>query len=211
MGRPREFDTAVALDVALDAFWSQGFEATSIEQLCRGMDLAPASVYAAFGNKRALFVEAIRRYMDVVSTQAIDLIGSAPSGLGGIRSYFAHLVDAMVDGKRRWGCLVTNSMVEFASRDAELSGIFQTHLARLEAAFAAALARARDAGEVGGDANDRAAAYLVTVVQGLNVLARTRPRREVLEGIAAMAIAGLAAPGPATKAGRAAIARKPGG
>ncbi|QUQ72312.1 TetR/AcrR family transcriptional regulator [Kutzneria sp. CA-103260] len=188
MGRTRGFDTDRALDAALRTFWEHGYEASSIQDLCRAMDVQPGSVYAAFGTKRELFGAALRRYVQTVSSEAIGRITAAPTGLLGLRDYFSHLVDAMVDGDRRWGCLITNSLVEFAGRDAELAGLMQLHLANLRAAFAAALSRAEAAAEIRpGSSPD----LLVAVVQGMNVLAKNQPGRPVLQSIADAALAGL--------------------
>ena len=194
MGRIRGFDVEEALDVALELFWQQGYDGTPIQALCRAMDLQPGSVYAAFGSKRDLFVSAVRRYIETVSAEAVDRINGASSGLQGLREYFAHLVDAMVDGKRVWGCLITNSLVEFAARDPELAGMFQVHLARLQTNFAAALARARTDGELRPGAGPESASMLVAVVQGMNVMAKSRPGRRALQDVADAALAGLAAP-----------------
>jgi TetR/AcrR family transcriptional regulator, transcriptional repressor for nem operon len=194
MGRVRKFDVEEALDVALEMFWQQGFDGTPIQALCQAMDLQPGSVYAAFGSKRDLFVAAVRRYIETVSAEAVDRINGAPSGLQGLREYFAHLVDAMVDGKRQWGCLITNSLVEFAARDPELAGMFQLHLARLQTSFAAALARARADGELRPGAGPESASMLVAVVQGMNVMAKSRPGRRALQDVADATLAGLVAP-----------------
>lgn len=194
MGRSREFDTDAALDGALRTFWQQGYESTPMQDLCSAMALNPGSIYAAFGSKRGLFVEALKRYAETVSAEAMRRINGAPSGLDGIRSYFAHLIDAMVDGDRKFGCLITNSLVEFARNDSELAGMFDLHLARLETTFAAALARARTDGEIRSDAGRDVARFLVTLVQGMNVLAKTKPDRRTLEGIVDTALAGLAPP-----------------
>ena len=193
VGRSRRFDVEEALDVALEMFWQQGYDGTPVQALCRAMDLQPGSVYAAFGSKRDLFVAAVRRYIETVSAEAVDRVNGAPSGLQGLREYFAYLVDAMVDGKRVWGCLVTNSLVEFAARDPELAGMFQLHLARLQTSFAAALARARADGELRPGAGPEAAGMLVAVVQGMNVMAKSRPGRQVLQNVVDAAVAGLAA------------------
>jgi TetR/AcrR family transcriptional repressor of nem operon len=193
MGRLRRFDVEEALDVALEMFWQQGFDGTPIQALCRAMDLQPGSVYAAFGSKRDLFVAAVRRYIETVSAEAVDLINGAPSGLQGLHEYFAHLVEAMVDGKRRWGCLITNSLVEFSARDPELAGMFQLHLAHLQTSFAAALARARADGELRPGAGPESASMLVAVVQGMNVMAKSRPGRRTLQGVVDAALAGLVA------------------
>jgi TetR/AcrR family transcriptional repressor of nem operon len=191
MGRVRKFDVEEALGVALEMFWEQGFDGTPIHALCQAMDLQPGSVYAAFGNKRDLFVAAVRRYIETVSAEAVELINGAPSGLRGLREYFAHLVNAMVDGKRRWGCLITNSLVEFAARDPELAGMFELHLANLQNNFAAALARARADGELRPGAGPESAGMLVALVQGMNVMAKARPGRRTLQGVVDAALAGL--------------------
>jgi TetR/AcrR family transcriptional regulator, transcriptional repressor for nem operon len=193
MGRTREFDEESVLDSALDLFWRRGYEASSMSDLCEAMGLRAGSVYSAFGDKRGLFVRCLRRYAETVSAQALQCIHTGSSGLQGIRTYFANLVDAMVDGRRRWGCLLTNSVVEFAASDPELATIFEVHFSRLETAFAAALARAQAAGELRSGAGPHDAALLVAVVQGMNVLAKTHPGRPTLQRIASEAITGLTA------------------
>jgi TetR/AcrR family transcriptional regulator, transcriptional repressor for nem operon len=194
VGRTRGFDVGEALDAALETFWRRGFDATSVQVLCRAMDIRPGSVYAAFGSKRDLFVAALRSYAETVSAEAIERINTAPSGMQGLRDYFDHLVDAMVDGRRRWGCLITNSLVELAGRDPELTAMFEQHLANLRTSFAGALTRARAGGELRPGAGPESAHLLVAVVQGMNVLARSKPGRPALRAIADSALAGLAAP-----------------
>jgi TetR/AcrR family transcriptional repressor of nem operon len=193
MGRARTFDVEDVLDVALDMFWQRGYDGTPIQALCAAVNLQPGSVYAAFGSKRDLFVAVLRRYAETVSGEAVDLVNGAPSGLQGLRAYFAHLVDGMVDGKRRWGCLITNSTVELAQHDPGLAGMFQLHLARLETSFAGALARARADGELRPGVGPECAGMLVAVVQGMNVMARTRPGRRALEAVVDATLAGLVA------------------
>lgn len=193
MGRTRGFDIEQALDVALETFWQRGFDATSTQVLCRAMGVQPGSVYVAFGSKRDLFVAALHRYIESVSAEAVGRINGAPTGMQGIRDYFTHLVDSMVDGKRRWGCLITNSLVEFAERDSELTRVLQLHLANLQASFAAALARACADGELRPGAGPHSAGLLVAVVQGMNVMAKSRAARPALQAVADTALAGLVA------------------
>src|SRR5882757_5363678 len=63
MGRPREFDTDQALDKALNVFWRNGYEGTSIADLTEAMGINPPSLYSAFGNKEKLFRKALDRYV----------------------------------------------------------------------------------------------------------------------------------------------------
>jgi TetR/AcrR family transcriptional repressor of nem operon len=193
MGRVRSFDVDDALDAALEVFWRQGFDGTPIHALCEAMDLQPGSVYAAFGSKRDLFVAAVRRYLETVSAEAVARVNGGSSGLQGLRDYFAHLVDGMVDGRRRWGCLITNSLVEFAARDPELAGMFRVHLAQQQTNFAAALARAQADGELRPGAGPGSAGMLVALVQGMNVMAKSLPGRRALEAIVETTLAGIAA------------------
>lgn len=191
MGRPRTFDADVALDAALAAFWEHGFESTSVQDLCRAMQVQPGSVYSAFGNKRDLFTAALRRYTQTVSAEAVRRITAAPTGLAGLQNYFDHLVDAMVDGNRRWGCLITNSLVEFAARDPELAGMITLHIANLRAAFESALTRAAAEGELRPGAGPESAAMLVAVVQGMNVIAKSKPGRAAFDEIVEATLGGL--------------------
>jgi len=191
MGRHKQFDPEAVLDLAVDAFWERGFEATSIQELCVRLELNPGSLYGTYGDKRALFAAIFDRYLESVSRHAVERIAKSPSGIEGIREYFAFLVDAIVDGKRRWGCLVTNSLIELSTRDPQILTKVELHFARLETAFASALARSRAAGELPKEVGPERAPYLVCFVQGLNVLARTKPTRAGLKSIVQVALEGF--------------------
>ena len=199
MGRAKQFDPEKVLDVAVDAFWEHGFDGTGVQDLCRVMELNPGSLYGAWGDKRALFLAALDRYVDTVSIEATDRMGRNPSGVEAIRDYFTHLIDAIVDGKRRWGCLITNSAVELARREPTIAAKIALHFARLETAFAGALARARDAGELVPGVGLEAAPFLVCVVQGINVLAKTTPTRRSLQRIVETALAGVVTDAPTAR------------
>ena len=76
-GRPREFDLDQALEAAIEVFWRRGFEGTSLSDLTTAMELSRPSVYAAFGNKEALFRKALARYAET-RTAAMDAALRAP-------------------------------------------------------------------------------------------------------------------------------------
>ena len=191
MPRTREFDTNAAVDRAVDTFWQNGYDGTGMQDLSAAMDLHSGSIYAAFGDKRGLFLAAMDRYIDTVSRDAIERISGAPSGLAGIRAYFDYLIEAIVDGKRRWGCLITNAVTELAQRDPEIASKIAVHLGRVDTAFQAALARARSEGSLAKGVGPEKSSYLLCVLQGLNVLAKTQPPRRVLREIVDTALAGL--------------------
>jgi TetR/AcrR family transcriptional regulator, transcriptional repressor for nem operon len=191
MPRAKQFDPDAALDAAVDLFWQAGFEATSIQDLCRKLKLNPGSLYGTFGDKRTLFVAVFDRYVERVSGEAIERITGEPSGLEGIRAYFDFLISAIVDGKRRWGCLITNSLIQLGASQPEIEAKIALHFVRLETAFASALAHARSRGELKYGIGPEAASYLVCLVQGLNVIARTKPTRAQLAAIVNTALSSL--------------------
>jgi len=194
MGQAKRFDPAERLDRAMEAFWQNGFDASAMPALCKAMGLFPGSLYATYGDKRQLFLQAVERYTATVSADAMEMLGEG--GMTAVRRYFAALIDGILDGRRRWGCLVTNTIVELAPREPEIAAMAERQLARLEASFAAAIERARAAGEIRPDADAGHAAFLVCTIQGLNVLAKTKPSRERLETIVSTALATLENPSP---------------
>ena len=187
MGRPRSFDRERVLDRVVDVFWRRGYERTGIADVCTATDLNPGSLYAAFGDKQALFLTALERYVATISSAATARIDASRTGEDGIRSYFAFLVDAMVEGRRRSGCHMTNTLVERHAADNRIPPIVARHIAALEASFARALVR----DGCGADVAAQRAAALTCFVQGLNVLAKTRPGRTKLEALVATTLTSL--------------------
>lgn len=191
MGQTKQFDPDERLDRAVKAFWKNGFDGSGMQVLCKAMGLFPGSIYGTYGDKRELFIQAIDRYMATVSVEAVAVLSDDASGLQALRAYFVQLIDGILDSNRRWGCLITNTIVELAQRDPAIRVKIDVHLARLETAFSQAIERARRAGEIPQETPLESAAFLVCVVQGLNVLAKTKPSRARLEAIVTTALAGL--------------------
>lgn len=185
MGRIRQFDENEILEIALDVFWRRGYTNAGMQELCSAMGLNPGSLYAVYGSKRDLFLAAIRDYLHKSVTLGMVRITSGESGIAGIESYFDYMIEGILSGKRSRGCFGTNSFIEIGERDDELKDMVAAHFKTLEGKFREALARD------GHEAPDAAAAYLVCVAQGMNVLARTAPDRAALEAIVATALDSL--------------------
>jgi len=151
-GRPRAFDEAAALRAALTVFWEQGYEATSVDDLTRAMGLSRSSFYACFGSKHGAMLAALRHYADD-SLARLDAVATAEhSPCTAVRAMMRAMVHTR-DG--HCGCLMVNCIGELAARDAEIAGVIEQHLARVEALLASTIARAAP-----GDAADRARALL---------------------------------------------------
>ena len=94
MARPREFDPDAVLERAMTVFWSNGYEATSLNDLCEATQLNRSSLYATFGDKHALFLETIDRYGD----RAVARVTAALSRPVPIREAMAAFLEDMIDG-----------------------------------------------------------------------------------------------------------------
>ncbi len=174
-GRPREFDRGKALKQAMDLFWSQGYEATGVAELCDHMGVGRQSLYNTFGDKQALFVEALEHYRDVQIAPMIEVLSAPGSGLANVHQ----VLDMWQDGagkQAKAGCLMANSIAEFGIREPKLSRRLRAMLCGVEDAFRAALERARDDGELPDAAEPRKLARLfATLAQGLATVGRLDP------------------------------------
>jgi TetR/AcrR family transcriptional regulator, transcriptional repressor for nem operon len=195
MARPREFEHEAVLDRAMRIFWSRGYEATSVQDLVDHMGIQRGSLYATFGDKRALFLAAIDRYDRVVTAKLLAALDEPASGMEAIRRFFRLKIEWAVAANRPRGCLVTNSATELASRDRKTANQVGAVLTKIEAAFQRAVIRAQKAGEIDPGRDPRALArFLTSSAQGLSVMAKTFPERTTLEDIVAVILTALKRP-----------------
>ncbi|ANN76827.1 TetR/AcrR family transcriptional regulator [Bordetella flabilis] len=209
MGRPREFDEAEVLDAAVDCFWSQGYEATSIRDLANRMGLTGASLYNAFGDKRGLYRRALDHYIDGSFADRVRRLEGQLPPRQAIGAFFAEIIQRSLDDKQRKGCMLVNSALELAPHDAEFREIVTGVLAQIEGFFhRCVVAGQRDGTITTSQPAADMARLLLGVHIGLRVLARTRPERPLLEGMIRPALALLDTQG-AGKATSRRASRKP--
>ena len=185
MARPREFDSEVVLERAMQAFWAKGYRATSLDQLCEATGLSRSSLYAAFGGKRALLHRSLDRYEE----QGAARIAAALARPGPVRDAIAgfvnDLIDRIVEGPGRRGCFIGNCAAELARNDRVTATRIRRSLARVEGLFRDALTRAKARGELPRTADvGSLARFLVSGIQGLRLVGKANPDRATLRGIA---------------------------
>src|ERR1700685_365377 len=86
IGRPREFDREAALAAAMLLFWRKGFAATSMNDLCDAMGVRSPSLYAAFGSKEALYLEAIEHYVQIIGPPVWDKLLEATTARASVEN-----------------------------------------------------------------------------------------------------------------------------
>ena len=174
-GRPRQFDRDQVLDKAIVLFWQQGFEATGIAQLSDTLGIGRQSLYGTFGDKRGLYVAAVKRYSD----ENIGLLRQQLAAPGRALEHLHAILDgwaARAGEKGYCGCFLANSCSELGTRDPEVAVLLQRNLARMADALQAGIERAQAEGDIDKETNAQALARaLVNTAQGLSTASKVDP------------------------------------
>ncbi len=153
MARPREFDIDDALENAMQAFWSYGYEATSMSDLMEAMDLQKGSIYKAFGDKHSLFIAALEHYLNTVHEFDRKILEKGESPKKAIHTWLnTDLKNACSQSLKR-GCLMVNALNERAYRDEKVANLITLHTARLSKMLTKTIKRGQELKEFRSDIN----------------------------------------------------------
>ena len=187
MARPKEFDQEKALRKAIRLFAQQGFAATSTDDLIRVMDIGRQSMYDTFGDKRALFLKALKMYVarSVHSIRVeLERPGSALSAIQNALVTFAERKDL----SSAEGCMGLNAITEFGRRDADVTRILQDAARVLRQALLHVLRRAKSQREISPDAGlDSMADFFESTLAGIRIAAKAGKSRPALRNMAVFA------------------------
>ena len=182
-GRPREFDPDVALAAALRVFWQQGYEGASLAMLTDAMGIAKPSLYSCFGNKEALFKQALELY----EREKLAYIGAAieaPTARGVAERLLRGAVDTHANAQDPQGCMGVMSMIGCKAEDASIRDHVIERRKSSETALIERFERAKAEGDLSPSVDPATLArYIITVIQGMQVRAQAGAPREELEGI----------------------------
>lgn len=194
-GRPRAYDPERALRDARDAFWKAGYAATSLDELSAAMSMNRPSLYAAFGDKRALYLATLQRYRDEARAQLAERLRGARALGEELRGVYAFALASYLAGPEPRGCFLIGTAVTEANGDSEVRSVLAAALGEIEAAFAARFRLARERGEVAQGAEPAALARLAAAtLYSLAVHARAGVPRPMLDSIAEAAVGLLCGP-----------------
>lgn len=190
MSRPRGFDETTALDTAISRFWHRGYEATSVRDLVDSMGISGPSLYNTFGDKRTLFAAALERYLDHVTRARIRRLEESLPPKQALRRFIEEIIEHSVNDRERRGCFLINSALEVAPHDKQLGAVIADRLGEIELFFRRSIRAAQAEGTAPPNlvAKDLAR-LLLGVLLGIRVLARCKPERALLEGLARPALA----------------------
>jgi TetR/AcrR family transcriptional repressor of nem operon len=184
MARHKEFDRDVALAKAMEVFWSRGYEGASIQDLVKHMGINRQSIYDTFGDKHALFLQALDCYREIQSRSVFEVLDRPGSVKKNLRLLFEGALERALSDKGRRGCFVGNAMSELAGRCKETATRSCHSIASAEKMFQRALLRGTEQGELRGVRDPRAVArFLYSSLQGLLLMAKATQDRKTLNDV----------------------------
>ena len=189
LGRPRAFDRDQALELALDVFWRKGYEGASLSDLTEAMGINPPSLYAAFGNKEALFCTALDRYMER-HEEVLREVLARPKARDAIAALLNRSAESLTDKSTPPGCLLVHGIAGAGDHAKCIRDELCKRRAANEKMIRKRLKRAKAEGDLPTDADPAALSrYIATVSEGMAVQAAGGATRAELRRIVETAMA----------------------
>lgn len=180
MARQREFNEDKVLDALRDVFWEHGYEGTSYANIMSATGLQKGSLYAAFGDKRALYQKAIARYDAQIVSAGVKMLRNEklPPKIR-IENLMNGPVEAAGTREGRRGCLLCNAAIDQAPTDKATETSVTDSMNRLKDAIAFAIK------------DTTKAEHILAAYFGARVLVKAGMSKNILETIRDQTLAGL--------------------
>lgn len=175
-GRPRGFDIEAALDQAVEVFWKNGFQATSLQALTSAMGLNKPSLYAAFGDKETLYLRALERYAAHHVASHAAILAEEPDGYRAVEGFLRSLATMLTDASLPGGCFIVTGSADCggAATPEKVDAALRAALQNSEAILRERLLLAQRDGQLTAQASvDVLATLFSSIVGGLAVQAKS--------------------------------------
>ncbi|MBK0010712.1 MULTISPECIES: TetR family transcriptional regulator [Priestia] len=190
MARSKEFDEKAVLRKAMELFWEQGYEKTSMQDLVDHMGIHRRSIYDTFGDKRSLFLASLNHYEELIVNEMESIISNSSSIKQTIRDVFIFTLNAIEQYPK--GCLSVNAAIELSLLDKEIGSIVTKMFNRTEDMFNNLIKQGQTSGELAKELNpDNTSRFLHNNLVGIRVLIKTNYNKKELEGIITLALSVL--------------------
>ncbi len=189
MGRQRSFDVDYAVEQAMLLFWERGYEAASMAELSAAMGLNPPSIYAAFGNKQALFERCAGHYAQSVAAYAPRAIDEEATAAKALHRYLSEAVEAFSAEERPKGCLLVSAATNCGKGGRGAQDLLAGYRQASEAMIAGRIRRGIEDGDMPSATDpDLLAKYVSVLIQGLAAQARDGATADDLHGVVELAL-----------------------
>jgi TetR/AcrR family transcriptional regulator, transcriptional repressor for nem operon len=188
MPRKLEFDRDAAVEAAAETFWEKGYVATSLDDLTDRLGIGRASLYNAFGDKRALLLEALNVYVGDARASLNEALASNKPGKAALADVLEGV--ASCEGQAAQGCMCVNVGVELRGEDVEIQRAIAANIERMEDTFFSLIKRGQGDGSVRADIDPRASARAVAaLVVGIHSMKRIGVAPAVMQAAARAQVA----------------------
>lgn len=173
MARTKSFVESEVLDKALNLFWTQGYNATSIQDLVDHLGINRASIYDTWGDKHGLYLETLKQYRRHSSNRLLEKLRSDKSASDIIKDFLADIVaDATTDHMKK-GCYLSNSATELSNCDQSVNLMFTDNRLKMEGVLNELIKEGQEAGEFSTKHSSEAyARFIFNTAGGMRVLAK---------------------------------------
>jgi AcrR family transcriptional regulator len=190
IGRPRGFDRDAALEAAMFLFWRKGFAATSMNDLCDAMSISSPSLYAAFGSKEALYLEAVEHYVQSQGPPVWDKLAEGATARAGIENLLIAWTESLPKSRATpAGCMALLAAVSDEWPTAIVRVVRKVRL-EMRGMLRSRLENAVARGELPASTDiDGLSRFYLSVFQGMAIQARDGATQAELRALAAAAMA----------------------
>lgn len=176
VARKKNYDEHEVVEKAMNLFWKNTYESTSMQMLEKEMGINKFSIYASFGNKHGLFLASLAHYKEKVGT-IIKKFASGTNGVQDIKQFFIDSVTIIDSERSRNGCLLTNTYNEFAaSEDAVIQEEMNSFMSNIKELF---IEKLRMDGSKDEETIMREANFLLLAKHGLAAASRVNTAQEI--------------------------------
>lgn len=180
----KNFDIDATLTRAMQTFWAHGYEATSMQDLVAATGVNRASIYATYGDKRALFLTALRKYDGEIRRRMLAELAETKTPAEAIAAVFDKFISQTSVPQGNWGCFLVNTALELAAHDGEIAELVNAAHDEIEAFFLAMIRKGQQSGEFAADRDAKGLAHqALASLLGMLVMIRSRPKEEFLTAV----------------------------
>lgn len=170
-GRPREFDIDRALEAATQQFWYVGYEATSLHDLLKTMNLSRSSLYQTFGNKHKLFVRCLDHYQQSMVDKLSQQLSSSASVKQFMSDFLEGVLSEAKNSEGRKGCLLVNTANELSQRDTDIAKAVADGTGNVAKVFYQAIELGKQQKEISTETStEDLVSYLIASISGLRTM-----------------------------------------
>jgi len=188
-GRPRAFDREAALIRALGVFWERGYEPASVSELCTAMEINPPSLYAAFGNKAQLFMEAVLHYEQVYWDAAWEQMEAVGDIREAMAAFFRAAAVILTSQDAPCGCLVVLAATNVSVEGQKVNDALKALRNESREKFLVRIQRSMKDGQLAHDTDTEGlASALNTMLEGMSLQSRDGATQAEIERVGVIAM-----------------------